>query len=101
MKSLNRPKSADRGQFFTSSYASPFRGRKTDFHRGKRLGKYDHLIAWSKPARPSWMPHEMYAILPDALHLRELKYVIVEPGRKQEHFVIITSLTDTTGESSV
>lgn len=75
--------------------------RKTDFRKGKRLGKNDHLITWSKPQRPSWMSQEMYASLPEELQLRELKYVVVEPGRKHDPFVIITSFTETTGEQFV
>jgi hypothetical protein len=75
--------------------------RKTDFRKGKRLGKHDHLIAWSKPKRPSWMSQHLYDSLPEKLQLRELKYVVVEPGRKHDPFVIITSLTETTGEQCV
>ena len=75
--------------------------RKTDFRKGKRLGKNDHLIAWSKPQRPSWMSQHMYASLPEKLQLRELKYVVAQPGRKHDPFVIITSLTETTGEQFV
>lgn len=29
--------------------------RPTDFRRGKRLGKQDHLIVWTRPPRPTWM----------------------------------------------
>ena len=29
--------------------------RHVDFRRGKRLGKYDHLIVWNRPVRPAWM----------------------------------------------
>jgi len=29
--------------------------RKVDFRRGRRLGPDDHLITWTKPARPEWM----------------------------------------------
>jgi hypothetical protein len=75
--------------------------RKTDFRKGKRLGKNDHLITWKKPQKPSWMTEKMYASLPDELLLRELKYVVAEPGRKHDPFVIITSLTETTSEQSV
>ncbi len=28
-------------------------GRKSDFRRGRRLGKYDHLITWTRPKRPT------------------------------------------------
>ena len=29
--------------------------RHVDFRRGRRLGKYDHIIVWTKPQRPAWM----------------------------------------------
>ena len=39
--------------------------RHSDFRRGKRLGKHDHLITWQKPKqRPSWMDAETFAALP-------------------------------------
>jgi hypothetical protein len=34
--------------------------RHVDFRRGRRLGKYDHLIVWTKPRRPKWMDQETY-----------------------------------------
>jgi hypothetical protein len=47
--------------------------RVTDFRRGKRLGKRDHLVIWKRPARPAWMPEESYAQMPEELTLRESK----------------------------
>lgn len=47
--------------------------RVTDFRRGKRLGKGDHLVVWKCPARPPWMAPEVYARIPEALVLREAK----------------------------
>jgi hypothetical protein len=32
--------------------------RKYDFRRGRRLGVEDHLVTWTKPARPEWMDEE-------------------------------------------
>ncbi len=29
--------------------------RRVDFRKGRRLGKYDHLIVWTRPDRPAWM----------------------------------------------
>jgi len=47
--------------------------RVTDFRRGKRLGKRDHLVVWKRPARPPWMQEEGYARIPEELVLREAK----------------------------
>ena len=45
--------------------------RKTDFRRGKSLGKCDHIVKWIKPARPSWMTRDEYQSFPKELTLRE------------------------------
>ena len=68
--------------------------RHTDFRRGKRLGKYDHLIVWTRPERPEWMAEEIYARIPQTLQLREIRYNIVVPGRRTETIDIITTLLD-------
>ena len=68
--------------------------RKTDFRRGKRLGKCDHLIIWHRPVqRPQWMDEETYQSLPETLTLREIKYSITEPGFRTKSIIVITTLT--------
>jgi len=47
--------------------------RVTDFRRGERLGKRDHLVVWKRPARPEWMEQELYAQIPEELVVREAK----------------------------
>lgn len=68
--------------------------RHSDFRRGKRLGKYDHLIVWTRPARPEWMDEETYAQIPEELVLREIRFNVVEKGRRTKSVDIITTLTD-------
>jgi len=69
--------------------------RHVDFRRGKRLGKYDHLITWTKPTRcPEWMDEATYASIPDTLTLREIRFNVVEPGCRTQTLTIITTLTD-------
>jgi hypothetical protein len=68
--------------------------RHGDFRRGQRLGKYDHLIVWTRPVRPKWMDEEAYAQIPETLVLREIRYYIVECGRRTKTIDIITTLTD-------
>lgn len=45
--------------------------RITDFQRGKRLGRRDHLIEWLRPKRPPWMTLDTYASMPEKMMLRE------------------------------
>jgi hypothetical protein len=68
--------------------------RHSDFRRGRRLGKYDHLIVWTRPSRPAWMDEATYATIPQTLTLRELRYQVVEPGRRTRTIDIITTLVD-------
>jgi len=59
--------------------------RVTDFRRGKRLGRHDHLVDWVRPQRPDWMDHETYARMPEHLTVREIETA----GR-----ILVTTLTD-------
>lgn len=68
--------------------------RHSDFRRGRRLGKYDHLIVWTRPQRPTWMDEETYRKIPETLVLREIRFNIVEPGRRTQSIDIITTLID-------
>ena len=68
--------------------------RRTDFREGERLGKDDHLVSWSKPARPKWMSKQEYAALPDELMLREVRVRVVQPGFRTRSLVVVTTLLD-------
>lgn len=78
----------------TQTCARKHQRRHSDFRRGRRLGKYDHLIVWTRPQRPEWMDEETYARIPEKLELREIRYNVVEPGRRTETIDIITTLVD-------
>ena len=47
--------------------------RITDFRRGEQLGARDHLVWWSKPARPDWMSVEECRGYADEIKVREVK----------------------------
>lgn len=47
--------------------------RSTDFRRGIRLGKRDHVVRWRRPQRPTWMSAEDYETMPTSLKLRETR----------------------------
>ncbi|MGB3127680.1 MAG: IS4 family transposase [Pseudomonas sp.] len=68
--------------------------RHSDFRRGRRLGKYDHIIVWMRPQRPKWMDEETYAQIPETLELREIRFNIVERGRRTRTIDVITTLLD-------
>ncbi len=75
--------------------------RHTDFRKGKRLGKNDHVVTWPRGTRPNWMKTEEYRNLPKQIVLREIKYVISEPGRKQKPFVVVSNLVEPSGKDEV
>ena len=68
--------------------------RHSDFRRGRRLGKNDHIINWTRPARPEWMDEETYATIPETLELREIRFNVVERGRRSRTIDVITTLLD-------
>jgi len=68
--------------------------RHVDFRRGKRLGRYDHVVRWRKPVRPEWMSYEQYAAMPATLSIREFRYRIARPGYRPRTIVVATTLLD-------
>jgi hypothetical protein len=68
--------------------------RSTDFRRGRRLGPGDHLVAWYRPQRPTWMSVEQYEQIPETVTLRELQFDVTVPGRRVKTLTIVTTLTD-------
>jgi len=61
--------------------------RITDFTRGQRLGKNDHLAQWPRPPKPKTMSAEEYARYPEFLSMREVEV----NGR-----ILVTTLLDPT-----
>jgi hypothetical protein len=68
--------------------------RSTDFRTGQRLGTDDHLVQYTKPARPAWMSREQYAELPDSLTLREVRIHVTQKGFRTRQLVVVTTLLD-------
>lgn len=68
--------------------------RKVDFDAGCRLGHDDHIVTWSKPARPEWMDESTYEALPDELAVRELRVRVVQRGFRTRSLVVATTLLD-------
>jgi hypothetical protein len=68
--------------------------RPADLRRGKRLGKYDRLVSWSRPKRPPWMDEATYATIPKTLELRMIRFNITVPGCRTRTITVITTLVD-------
>lgn len=68
--------------------------RKSDFRRGKRLGRDDPRIRWKKTARPDWIRKEEAGEVPGSLELRELRVPVNVRGFRTRHVLVMTTLTD-------
>jgi hypothetical protein len=69
--------------------------RATDFRRGKRLGREDHLVEWHRHRnRWPWMSRAEFAATPRVLVMRELKVRVEQRGFRTKESVVVTTLTD-------
>jgi hypothetical protein len=69
--------------------------RVVDFRRGRRLGKDDHLVTWTKPShRPVGIDREEFGDLAKRLTLRELRVRFRIPGFRVRQLVVVTTLLD-------
>jgi Transposase DDE domain len=70
-------------------------GRPSDFRRGQKLGREDHLVEWQRGRqRRSWMSLLEFHQLPRSLVMRELRVRIDKKGFRTRQFVVVTSLLD-------
>jgi hypothetical protein len=68
--------------------------RPSDYRRGRRLGKGDHLVIWSKPARPEWMDEAEYDSIPDELEVRIVRIRVAIRGFRTRVLDVVTTLSD-------
>lgn len=69
--------------------------RKGDFRRGKRLGKGDHIVQWSKPRKPRSIDQKTYNSLPEFLTVRETRVRVEQAGFRTQMIIVVTTLLDT------
>ena len=68
--------------------------RAADFRRGRRLGGGDHVVTWTRPAKPEWMDEATYNRMPPSIQVREVQVQVHQPGFRVESFVVVTTLLD-------
>jgi Transposase DDE domain len=69
--------------------------RRADFRRGRRLGREDHSVTWTKPqAIPDWMSRAEYDAMPARLTVRELRVRVRDQTKRVRNLVIVTTLLD-------
>jgi hypothetical protein len=69
--------------------------RNSDFRRGKRLGKNDHIVIWKRPSRcPQAMDEAEFKALPATLKVREVRFCVERPGWRTKSVTVVTTLLD-------
>jgi len=71
------------------------RARTMDFRQGKRLGKNQRLVTWCRPKLcPRTLSPELFALLPETLTVRVLRFHTQTPGFRSKTIIVATTLLD-------
>jgi len=69
--------------------------RHTDFRRGRRLGRDDHIVPWPKPAQcPDGLDAATFARLPETLTLRAVRVRVPGARSRSRTILVATTLLD-------
>jgi len=68
--------------------------RPLDYRRGRRLGRCDRIVTWSKPHRPAWMTPQLYASLQETLSIRQSRVEIRQKGFRCRRLHLVTTLLE-------
>lgn len=69
--------------------------RKADFRRGRRLGRDDRLVVWTKPEQvPDWMSRAEYDAMPAQLAVRQVRVRVKDKTKRVRNLVLVTTLAD-------
>jgi hypothetical protein len=66
--------------------------RRSDFRRGKRLGKGDHIVEWPKPALIRSMNWRDFKALPELLTIRETRVQVRQRGFRCRSMIVVSTL---------
>jgi DDE family transposase len=68
--------------------------RRSDYRRGRRLGKEDHVVTWARPARPDWMDEDTYATVPEEIEVRVVRIRVAIRGFRTRVLEVVTTVLD-------
>jgi Transposase DDE domain len=68
--------------------------RPVDVRGGRRVGREDHVVSWTKPKRPAWMDEATYAGLPATMAIRVLRVCVPQRGFRTRVILVATTLLD-------
>jgi hypothetical protein len=61
----------------------------------RRLGRWDQVVEYTKPReQPAWMDDATFARLPEAVLVRELRFLTPQPGYRTKVITLVTTLLD-------
>lgn len=60
------------------------------------LGSCDQIVEWFRDEKPAWLSAEAFALLPEVLRVRELRYDVRRPGFRVKQVTLVTTLLDAT-----
>jgi len=69
--------------------------RQVDFRGGRRVGREEHVVSWTKPQRPAWLDEATYAGLPAAMDIRVLRVCVPQPGFRTRVVLVATTVLET------
>lgn len=70
--------------------------RNSDFRRGEKLGKKDHVVKWIKPKKPEWMDQETYDNFQNELEIREAVIRSEKKGFRIKERILVTNFLNPT-----
>jgi len=68
--------------------------RQVDFEGGRRVGRGDHIISWTKPKRPAWLDEATYAGWPATMAIRVLRVCVPQRGFRPRVLLVATTLLE-------
>ena len=68
--------------------------RRCDFRCGRRLGREDQIVSWTRPKRPAWMDEATYEQIPETLEVRQLRVRVETRGFRTRVVDVVTTLLD-------
>ncbi len=69
--------------------------RIVDFRQGKRLGKSERVVEWTRPKqRPRWLSRRAYRRMPKTLTLRLIRVDVEQLGFRTRRITVATTLLD-------
>ncbi len=69
-------------------------GRTVDSRRGRRMGKGDPLVGWTRPRRAPWMDGEAYAAIPETVTVRASRARAGKRGSRTGVPIVVSALLD-------